>query len=191
MHKRKRVTRSHRVNKPPSHCPNCRSACKLGTRPSPPHGRARPVQPAASWTAGSTPPLRPKIRSPTTPAARASPEAGTEPIAHPRPATRYRHGQTRIASPNPSHFACGTADNGATPEPFACPMETMVRGLPGPSSTVITDTTDRESALLVPGSWWSSRHPPPASSLQESDLLSFTNIHGPVVRRANSCRTRR
>lgn len=127
-HKRKKVTRSHRVNKPPSHCSNCRSACKLGTRPSPPHGRARPVQPSASWTPGNHAAAPTKDPSPTTPAARTNPEAGTEPIADPRPWTTPPWANSH-RSRNPSHFACGTADNGATPEPFARPIEAM-RGLP-------------------------------------------------------------
>lgn len=77
---------------------------------------------------GARPPLRPKIRlPPPRPPALARKQA-PNPLLTPAP-RRYRHGQTRIASRNPSHFACGTADNGATPEPFARPIDAM-RGLP-------------------------------------------------------------
>lgn len=177
-HKRKKVTRSHRVNKPPSHCPNCRSACKLGTRPSPPHGRARPVQPSASWTPGTTPPLRPKIRLPPP-----RPHALTRKRA-PNPSLtpaleRHRHGQTRIAVEILHTSPAVQLITGLPRSHLLAPSKPCV-GCPTSSlHDLITDITDRESALLGPGSWWSPLQAPGVRSSQ-------VHQHGLAVRRANS-----
>lgn len=178
-HKRKKVTRSHRVNKPPSHCPNCRSACKLGTRPSPPHGRARPVQPSASWTPGNHATAPTKDPSPTTPAARTNPEAGTEPIADPPALGRHRHGQTRIAVEILHTSPAVQLITGLPRSHLLAPWKPCV-GCPTSSlHDLITDIADRESALLVPGSWWSPLQAPGVRSSQ-------VHQHGLAVRRANS-----
>lgn len=128
---------------------------------------------------GGRPPLRPKIRlPPPRPPALARKQAPNPSLT---PALRrYRHGQTRIAGRNPSHFACGTADNGATPEPFARPMEAM-RGLPDLQSPR-PHHRHHGSRICTAGSRVPVEPPPGSRSLVPS--ASST----PAVRRANSGR---
>lgn len=124
---------------------------------------------------GGRPPLRQKIRRPPPrPPALARKQAPNPSLT---PALRrYRHGQTR----NPSHFACGTADNGATPEPFARPVEAM-RGLPDLYCESPRPHHRHHGSRICTAGSRVPVEPPPGSR----SLLPSASPTTPAVRRAN------
>lgn len=126
----------------------------------------------------TTPPLRPKIRLPPP-----RPHALTRKRA-PNPSLtpalgRHRHGQTRIAVEILHTSPAVQLITGLPRSHLLAPSKPCV-GCPTSSlHDLITDITDRESALLVPGSWWSPLQAPGVRSSQ-------VHQHGLAVRRANS-----